>query len=373
MQLKPFALDLWLDAYAHDIDYNLAASTGPEWTVNEILDLAGDPERERYLDHTLTYGRAAGSAGLREAIAEMHGVDPEYVQVVAGASEALLILFWLAAAPGANVVLPQPGFPTFSALPESLGLQTRFYRIRRENAFRIDPAEIEALTDANTKLILVNNPHNPTGTTVGDAEMEALHDFTAARGITLVSDEVYHPIYHGPATQSAARLPHATVISDFSKAFPLAGTRAGWIVERDRRRLEAYRNARCYFSVSNNSAGEILAEIAVRARRTVWRKSQEAAGRNLELLDAFMANHRDTLGWIRPGGGMTAFPWLLSGDNARDFCRAAVESGVLLAPGDCFGEPEHFRIGFGAAGDRFAEALERLTRVEQLVDGALSR
>lgn len=373
MQLKPFALDIWLDTYAHDVAFNLAASTGPTWTANEILELGGNDWRERYLNHPLTYGRGAGSDGLRCAIAEMHGVDVDCVQIVAGASEALLVLFWLAASPGANVVLPQPGFPTFSALPESLGIETRFYRIRRENAFRIDPDEIEALVDANTKLILVNNPHNPTGAVAADSEMQRLNDFAAARRITLVSDEVYHPIYHGSATQSAARLPNATVISDFSKAFPLAGTRTGWIVERDRRRLDAYKNARQYFSVSNGSASEILAEIAVRARQTIWRKSQEIASRNLETLDAFMKQRSDTFGWIRPRGGMTAFPWLVSGEDARPFCRSAAERGVLLAPGDCFGAPDHFRIGFAAAGDRFAGALERLAGIEQLIDRALAR
>ncbi|HKE38020.1 MAG TPA: pyridoxal phosphate-dependent aminotransferase [Candidatus Baltobacteraceae bacterium] len=360
MKLPPFALDMWLDDYAHRVDFNLAASTGPEWTVNGILDLAGNDERGRYLNHTVTYGRSAGADGLRAAIAEMHAVDPECVQIVTGASEALLILFWIAAEPGANVILPQPGFPPFTALPQSLGLETRFYRVRRENAFQIDPAEIEALADRNTKIVLVNNPHNPTGATMSDAAMERLHAFTASRGIVLVSDEVYHPIYHGEPTQSAARLPGATVISDFSKAFPLAGTRTGWIVEHDLRRLDAYKNARCHFSVSNNSAGEILAEIAVRARDKVWRKTQEVASRNLDVLDAFMAKRRDTFGWIRPDGGMTGFPWLLSGEDTRPFCRAAAEIGVLLAPGDCFGAPEHFRIGFGAAGDRFADALERL-------------
>jgi aspartate/methionine/tyrosine aminotransferase len=62
-----------------------------------------------------------------------------------------------------------------------------------------------------------NSPHNPTGATIGDGEMEALHDFTAERGIQLVSDEVYHPIYHGRQMKSAARLPYATVIADLSR------------------------------------------------------------------------------------------------------------------------------------------------------------
>lgn len=360
MQLKPFLLDAWLDQYEHDIEFNLAASTGPTWTVNDILALADDETRHRFLNHKLVYSRPAGADSLREAIAEMQQVPVEAVQIVTGASEALVALMWLAAEPGANVIIPLPGYPPFSALPESLGLETRFYRVRRENGFRIDPDEIKRLADSKTKLILVNSPHNPTGATIGDDEMEALHDFTAGRGIQLVSDEVYHPIYHGRQTKSAARLPRATVIADLSKAFSIAGVRTGWMIDHDARRRQQYWNARAYFSISNTTTGEILSEIAIRKRDVVLGKAQEAATRNLKLLDRFMADHREVLGWIPPQGGMTAFPWLLSGENAHAFCQAAAEHGILLAPGDCFDVPSHFRLGFAAAGDNFSSALERL-------------
>ncbi len=360
MQLKPFLLDMWLDTYEHSIEFNLAASEGPRWTLDEILNLATEEERQRFLNHKLGYSRPAGADGLRAAIADMHGVGVETVQVVTGASEALLILFWLAAEPGANVVLPQPGYPPFSALPESLGIETRYYAIRKENDFRIDLAEIEQLADRNTKLILVNSPHNPTGGTMSDAELESLHEFTTSRQIQLVSDEVYHPIYHGQPTRSASRLPHATVIHDFSKAFPLAGVRTGWMIEHDAKRRERYWNARTVFSISNNTAGEMLAEIAMRHRDIVLGKTQQAATQNLRRLAPFMSEHRETLGWIPPRGGMTAFPWLVSGENSRAFCQAAADQGILLAPGDCWDAPSHFRLGFAAITDKFPDALDRL-------------
>src|SRR6266480_28860 len=144
MQLKPFLLDAWLDQYEHDVEFNLAASTGPTWTVSDILALADDETRHRFLNHNLVYGRPAGAESLREAIAEMQCVPVEAVQIVTGASEALVALMWLAAEPGANVIIPLPGFTTFSALPESLGLETRFYRVRRENGFRIDPTRLNS-------------------------------------------------------------------------------------------------------------------------------------------------------------------------------------------------------------------------------------
>src|SRR5271163_2248018 len=360
MELKPFLLDMWLDTYEHRIEFNLGSSTGPSWTLNEILNLAKEEERERFLNHKVVYSRPAGADGLRSAIAEMHGVDAEAVQVVTGASEALLILMWLAAEPGANVILPQPGFTTFSALPESLRLETRYYTVRKENGFRIDVEEVKKLADRNTKLILVNSPHNPTGATISDAELDSLHEFTSSRGIQLVSDEVYHPIFHGQPTKSAARLPHATVLHDFSKAFPLSGVRTGWMIEHDPKRRKRYWNARAYFSITNNTAGEMLAEIAMRHHDTVLGRTQKTATENLRLLDSFMSEHRETIGWIPPRGGMTAFPWLLSGENSRAFCQAAAEQGILLAPGDCFDEPSHFRLGFAAIDERFPDALDRL-------------
>jgi len=359
MELKPFLLDMWLDAHEHGIEFNLAASTGPLWILNEILGLANDEERQLFMNHKVIYSRPAGAQGLRTAIADMQEVDVDAVQIVTGASEALLVLMWLAAEPGANVILPQPGFPTFSALPESLRIETRYYTVRKENGFAIDIEEIKKLTDRNTKLVLINSPHNPTGATISDADLDTLHEHTSSREIQLISDDVYHPIFHGQPTKSAARLPNATVIHDFSKAFPLSGVRTGWMIEHDPERRKRYWTARSYFSITNNSAGEMLAEIAMRHRDTILRKTQQIATENLRQLDAFMSEHRETIGWIRPRGGMTAFPWLLSGENSRTFCQAAAERGILLAPGDCFDDPSHFRLGFAAIGEKLPVALDR--------------
>jgi len=132
------------------------------------------------------------------------------------------------------------------------------------------------------------------------------------------------------------------------------------MIEHNPKRREQYCNARTIFSISNNTAGEMLAEIAMRHRDTVLGKTQQIATKNLRQLDAFMAEHRETIGWIAPRGGTFAFPWLLSGENSRPFCQAAADRGILLAPGDCFDAPAHFRLGFAAITDKFPDALDRL-------------
>jgi aspartate/methionine/tyrosine aminotransferase len=281
------------------------------------------------------------------------------VQVTTGASEALLLLFFLAAEPGANVVFPNPGFPSNATLAESLSIEVRYYTLRAENQFRVDVDEIRKLMDGNTRLLLVNSPHNPTGAVLSDGEIQSLHDLCAERGVQFVSDQVYHPIYHGPRMRSAARLPHATVISDFSKALCLSGLRIGWIVDRDPARRERYHNARNHFTICANVFGEKLAVLALEHSDKIYARASQVAQANLALLDQFFAQHQGLLRWLKPSGGMTAFPWLADGSDTREFCRRLAKKGVLIVPGDCFGQPSHFRLGFAASGERFPLAIER--------------
>ena len=364
MKLPPFLLDQWLEQKFSSnppIEFDLGSSTGPIWTLRELLSLGGDIDG--LLETKLFYTPPAGSADLRVELADMAGVEPESVLVMTGAAEALLILLHLAAEPGANVVLPSPGFPTNESVAQSLGLETRHYKLRAGDRFQIDLDEISKLVDQATKFVLVNSPHNPTGAVLSENEMESLHNLCAERGVQFVSDEVYHPIYHGPTMRSAARLPHATVLGDFSKALCLSGLRIGWMIEPDSHRRQHYLNSRKYFTVSSTVLGERLATLALRHRDAIYDRTRGVTAANLPLLDRLFAEHSDLLRWVRPSGGMTAFPWLASGIDAREFCRNMAQHGVLLAPGDCFGMPSHFRLGFAASGERFAQGIERFGEV----------
>jgi len=366
MELSPFLLDQWLEQkFSADppVEFDLGASTGPVWTLRDLLALAGEDPLESLLDTRLVYTSAAGSRDLREAIAEMQGVDASHVQVVTGAAEALWLLFFHAAHAGANVVLPKPGFPTNEALAETFGLEVRHYTLRPEDGSRFDPDEISRLVDGRTSFVLVNSPHNPTGAVLSDTDTERLHDFCAERGVQLVCDEVYHPVYHGTPSRSAARLPHATVLGDFSKALCLSGLRVGWMVEHDTQRRRSYNNARSYFTASNTVLGERLAVLALQHREAIYGRARGIAQANLSLLDRLFADSGDVLRWVRPAGGMTAFPWLANGGDGREFCRRLMQRGVMLAPGDCFGMPSHFRLGFAASGEKFAAGVERLAEV----------
>jgi aspartate/methionine/tyrosine aminotransferase len=369
LRFKPFSLDQWLQQHA-DAEFDLGNSTGPRWKVRELLAQAGENSADRILGLELNYPPTAGAAGLREAIAEMQGVRAEEVMVLAGSAEALFHIFCLAMKPGANIIIPSPCFPSHEVMPESLGFEIRRYHLRRENSYAVDLDEVKRLADDRTAILLVNSPHNPTGATISNQEMRALHDFAAARGIQFVSDEVFHPIYHGRETDSSATLPHATVVGDLSKALSLPGLRLGWIVERDSGRRKEYLNAREYVTVSNTPMGEFLGEIAIRHHDKVLGRTREVTRANLQLLDGALARFPGVLDWVRPMGGMTGFVRLVAGGDARPFCEAALQYGLLLAPGDCWGIPDHFRIGFGVGPEWYPRAMERFCDLVHAWQGA---
>ena len=371
MRLPPFLLDEWLDRFkAAPIRHDLASSTGPAWTLRELLSLATEDERTAILERPLLYCPAAGEEELRAGIAALHGVSAEDVIVTTGASEALHILFFDAAEPGANVVVSAPGFPPTWALPEALGLEVRSYRLAPERGFRLDVDEVARLVDTKTRLVLVTSPHNPTGAVVEEAEMRALATVAASRGALLVADEVYHPLYLGRPLASAAARPEAVVVGDFSKALCLSGLRLGYLIDRDRARRERWLRARMHFTITSSTLGEALAVLALRHKDKILGRAAARVAQSHAAFRAAVDRLSGLVSWVEPRGGTTAFPWLTFTDDSRPFAEALASEGVLVAPGDCFGAPRHFRIGLGACPS-FPEALPVLEHVvRRVAEGA---
>ena len=366
MQIEEFALATWLNEYETDIEFNLAASTGPLWTAEELLALEGDadPGLVALARLPLNYLHAAGTRELRRAVADSYGggIDPEWVQVTTGAAEALWLVLFDVCVRGANVIVPHPCYPAFDSIPRALGAEVRYWRLRAQNGFRPDPNELPQLIDRETRAIIVCSPHNPTGMVMEPEQVRTIAELAAARGIRFISDEVYHGIYYdGLERASAAQIPTAVVIGDVSKAFSLAGLRIGWILDRDEFRRRSYYNSRSFISISSSVLSERLAALALRNYRTIWRRNTDLAAHNLRALAALFRAMSGEIGWVEPQGGFTCFPWLKHQTDSKPLCRSLVkEAGVLFAPGYTFGMPAHFRVGFGVTGRRFPEAVGRM-------------
>jgi aspartate/methionine/tyrosine aminotransferase len=364
MKLPPFKLDLWLAAHEFatpPIRYNLASSTGPSWTFGELMALGGGGSAA--LDSVaLSYAPPQGGKLLRERIAATHGVDPEHVLAMTGASEALLALTCHFAGDGGSIVLPKPAYPAVPVFARAWGLEVREYALSGEAGFGQTGELVLAAVDSSTRVVFVNTPHNPTGSVMPMAEQRKLAEALAARGIPLIVDEVYHPLYFSGDAPGASALPNTIVVGDFAKAMSLPGLRIGWLIDRDARRREALLDMRSYFTISGSPLTESVGAHALAHASTILDRLRGVARGNLAMLTEFMNEHRDVLGWAPPSGGTTCFPWLRDGRDARPLCAALAKAGVLVAPGDCFDQPAHMRIGFGAMRSGYRDALEIFRR-----------
>jgi aspartate/methionine/tyrosine aminotransferase len=361
MHLPPFLLDQWLAAHefaSPPIRYNLASSTGPAWTFAELvaLDVKGLTAALEGLK--VSYIPPEGTKALRQAIALLHDVSPDWVVVTTGASEALSALYCLTAEPGASIALPNPGFPAFATMARAWGLGVTTYQLDRTQQYAQTADLVLTAVNDKTRLVIVNSPHNPTGSVMPPAEVARLAGVLAERGIPLVVDEVYHPLYFGRPMPSVASVDNTIVVSDFSKALSLSGLRIGWLIDRDARRRERLINLRSYFTVSGSPITEAIAVHALAHRKAILARLEEVARANLALLDEFMVSQQGRFSWVRPSGGSVAFPWRLDGRDSRPMCEALARAGVLVAPGDCFEAAAHFRVGFGAQAAGFQQALE---------------
>jgi len=355
MDLPPFLLNQWLESH-HGVMHDLAASTGPRWTSREILALGESPPDLGAI--ALSYGSPEGQADLRDEIARYLEVDPDWVVVTNGASEAVLLALLALARPGGNVPLPFPGYPAFAGAAAATFQELRDYRLERSHGFALDAGAVACETDDNTVLVVTNSPHNPTGTVVPHGECTALAHALGERGIPLLVDEVFHPIYFGEPNKSATAIENVIVVGDMSKALAMPGLRIGWVIERDAERRTRMINARSHLSVSSSPVLEALALHALRNRNAVLQRTHSVASANLAPLTGFMDEMSGILEWAPPQGGLQAFPWFRDGRDSRPFCERMAARGVALSPGDCFGMADHFRIGFGSQADGIDAALE---------------
>ncbi|KVG80200.1 aminotransferase [Burkholderia ubonensis] len=358
MELPPFLLDRWLAEHefaSPPIRWNLASSAGPQWTLHELLT-AARLSPDELIGITLGYAQPEGSPALRAAIGGFLDVDPDWVVVTTGASEALSILLCLAATPGATAVAPAPGYPSVQALAQAWGMRVRSYRLDRARGFAQRAADVLDAVDETTRIVYVASPHNPTGSVMPPDELRTLAAELPRRNCQLVVDEVYHPLLFGAMSQSAATTDNAVAVGDMSKALSLPGLRIGWIIERDATRRARIVDARSYFTISGSPLTERVASEALLARDVLFARLHETVTTNLAMLANWL-DHDVLLDWVRPTGGSVAFPWFVDGRDSRPICRQLAAQGVLVVPGDCFGHADHLRIGLGAPPDDFRAAL----------------
>jgi aspartate/methionine/tyrosine aminotransferase len=364
MQIAPFELERFFARWEFEVRYLLCASDVEGWPMADLLALADDETRALWDGLRLGYTESLGHPRLRAEIASLYETaTAEDVLVFGGAEEAIFCLLNVLTGPGDHSVVVWPGYQSLHEVSRATGAEVTLHELGEEDGWALDVERLIGALRPNTRVVIVNGPHNPTGMLPTLAESARLVEVCAERGIHLLSDEVYRFLEFDPADRlpaGADAFERGISLGVMSKSFAMAGLRIGWLVTRDRDLLARVAAFKDYTTICSSAPSEILALIGLRARDRVLARSRGIVARNLPLLDAFFERWSGTFSWVRPRGGPVAFPRLLADVDVDGFASELVEAeGVLILPGSRFGHPgNHFRLGFGR--ENMPEALERL-------------
>ena len=362
MAIKPFQLERYFARYEFSTRYLLCSSDCESVSVADLLSLEPGSE-ERLQSLWLGYTESSGSPDLRCAISRIYdNINPEKVLVHSGAEEAIFTFMHDNFKTGDHVIVHRPCYQSLFEVAASIGCEVTDWHAREENGWALDLDELKTALRPNTRAVIVNTPHNPTGFLMSGADFSELNRLSQEHGFWLFCDEVYRESEYDPALRLPAAAdinPLAVSLGVVSKTYGLAGLRIGWVASQQSEILQRMAVVKDYTTICSSAPSEFLATISLDHREVLAERNLGIIKANLKLLDAFFSTYTDRFAWVRPCAGSIAFPCLLN-DDIDSFCHELVtRAGVLLLPGTLFGERKNnFRIGFGRRN--MPEALSAL-------------
>jgi aspartate/methionine/tyrosine aminotransferase len=237
----------------------------------------------------------------------------------------------------------------------------RFERVF-EDGWKLDPERVaRGLTDS-TRLVVVTDPHNPTGVLATDEELLAVVDVAEKVGAHVLVDEVYREAVFDRPWRPAARLSDRIIsTSSLTKAFGLSGLRCGWAVAEPRV-CSSMRRVRDVVDAVGAFPGERLSVVAFDHLSALRERARSILEPNSRMLSEFVDGH-DVLEWVPPVGGAVAFPRIRGVEDTGDFARKLAEQyDTGIVPGAFFQCPAHFRVAIGGLTEMLGGALEALGR-----------
>jgi hypothetical protein len=299
-------------------------------------------------------------APLRERIAARYGVGIHQVVAADGTSMANFLAMATLISPGDEVLIEQPTYEPLLGVASFLGATIKRFERKPSDAFRLDPAAVEASLSPRTRLIVITNLHNPSSRLASEAELEAVRDLAGGVGARVLVDEVYLDSVT-PRPRSAVHLgPEFVCTNSLTKVYGLSGLRCGWILAEPALAERMWR-LNDLMGVNQAHPAERLACIAFDHLDAILGDSPAMLERNRALFNGFVLS-RVHLECAPAEHGITAFPRWSGGDTERLDAHLREHYDTSVVPGRWFEMPDHFRIGFGLPSDDFEQALVRLGR-----------
>jgi len=367
VKILRFDMEDWLIEHA-SAELNLGESGCQDFSVGELFALC-QADLAELGSLTLGNNDTRGSLALREEISRCYDtVSVGEVLVANGSSEAIFAFVNEVLDPGDEVVVHFPAFQCLYEVPRAIGCELRFLRLEDCERYRLDTDKLDSLVSERTRLIIINNPHNPFGWTLSADELRRIGRIAKRANAYLLFDEHYRylPLTDGveliPSGYDVCKELHDKTYATGSmiKCLGIVGIRIGWLLGEPSL-LNRCRDYKDYLTHTIPSVTDYIATLSLRHRDTIIAEKKKDILPNLALLDELMGRHPELFDYVPPTGGVVCFPRLRADLDTRRFCQQLVrQHHVALLPGFAFGMEHHVRLNFGIDRHRFAEAMQRL-------------
>jgi len=363
MKVRDFLLERYFAKYEFSVRHMLSASDCETLSVRELMEGADAEVEELWKELRLSYTESRGQPALLREIARETGLSADEA-IVLNPEEGIFLTLNSLLDRDDHVVVLSPCYQSLYEIPKSLGCEvTRWYLKKEDGAWTLDLPFLEKAVKENTRLVIINFPHNPTGFLPSVEQMNAIAELSVKKGFFVFSDEMYRGLEHDPADRlpsAPAIIRRSVALGGLSKAYGLPGLRIGWITSTDRWLLDRIAALKDYTTICSSAPSEILAIAALRRSAELADRCRGIVRENLELARSFFREFSGRFEWFEPLGSSVAFPRLLGGQSVKDFCeRAVTERNLMILPDGVFDvDWNHFRVGLGRRA--FPEALSVL-------------
>jgi aspartate/methionine/tyrosine aminotransferase len=358
MKIPRIPLFEWLQNNHERAEYVLAFNKMKGLSKREYDELVHfDLEPE--LD--LGRGDPRGADEFKEILMEMYDCTIDNIVTTSGGTQANFLVFIATLDKDDEFIIEQPGYQPMWLTPEMIGARKIPWFRNFKDGFRLDIDALEGLITDRTKLIVLTNPHNPTGV-VADREQEIkkVAEIAQAKDIYVLVDEIF--LDGTPVPQvSAYGLSNVIISSSMTKVYGLGGQRTGWIIAPLEIAAEC-QHAKIHTNGSTSYVGEMMNAYALRdARKLLVQRFNKLSLSNSRVLGEWIETNQDIVEWVVPHGGIMCFPKYKVNMSSVELCQKLLEDhGVMVNPGEYFNLDGHIRLGYACSEDVLRSGLNAL-------------
>lgn len=339
-------------------------------TPKNIVDAAINALRHGVTHYTSSLGLHAFRTAAQNATSRSRHFTPDISQILVtpGANAIIYYTIKCIVSPGEEVIVPNPGFPTYYSAIAACDAKAAGVRLREECGFAMQADDVEALITPNTKLIILNTPSNPTGGVMSEEEIRAVYKVAAKHDLYVLSDEIYSRLIYSPSRRffSASELDECRertiVINGFSKAFAMTGWRLGCAIGPTHVIEKMGLLNETIVSCVPPFVQEAGIEAITGDQTKVWEMAREYHERSIRLAEGL--NSIDGITCPTPGGAIYVFPNIrgtgMTSDEFSDF--SLQNAGIAVCPGNNFGSYGEGFVRFSCVNSitNIDSAIERL-------------